>query len=79
MKKAGILLLMLAVGASAAMAACNRKPRAVVTGPKLVIIGFDGMDPDLVRRYIAEGRMPNMAKLAAEGGLADLATSHSPE
>ena len=23
------------------------------------------MDPDLVRRYIAQGRMPNMAKLAA--------------
>src|SRR5687767_11669882 len=79
MKKAGILLLMLAVIAAAALAACSRKPRAVVTGPKLVIIGFDGMDPDLVRRYIGEGRMPNMAKLAAEGGLTDLATSHSPE
>jgi predicted AlkP superfamily phosphohydrolase/phosphomutase len=45
----------------------------------MVIIGFDGMDPDLVRRYIGEGRMPNMAKLAAEGSLTDLATSHSPE
>ena len=79
MKKAGILLLMVAVIAAAALAACSRKPRAVVTGPKLVIIGFDGMDPDLVRRYIGEGRMPNMARLAAEGGLTDLATSHSPE
>ena len=60
-------------------AACSRERRGVVTGPKLVIIGFDGMDPDLVRRYMAEGRLPNMAKLAAEGGLTDLATSHSPE
>ncbi|MEX2270547.1 MAG: alkaline phosphatase family protein [Vicinamibacterales bacterium] len=51
----------------------------MTSAPKLVIIGFDGMDPDLLRRYIAEGRMPNMAKLAAEGALTDLATSHSPE
>lgn len=78
MKKAGILFLMLSAAAGA-ITACRSQPRAVVSAPKLVILGFDGMDPDLVRRYIAEGRLPNMAKLAAEGGLTDLATSHSPE
>jgi len=79
MKKAGVLLLMLSAAAAAGVTACRSQPRAVVTGPKLVILGFDGMDPDLVRRYIGEGRMPNMARLAADGGLVDLATSHSPE
>ncbi|HUF22694.1 MAG TPA: alkaline phosphatase family protein [Vicinamibacterales bacterium] len=79
MKNAGVLLLMLAAAAAAGVTACRSQPRAVVTGPKLVILGFDGMDPDLVRRYIGEGRMPNIAALAAEGGLVDLATSHSPE
>ena len=79
MRKAGLFALMAAAAAAAAMTACSGERRAVSTAPKLVILGFDGMDPDLVRRYIAEGRLPNMAKLAAEGGLSDLATSHSPE
>jgi predicted AlkP superfamily phosphohydrolase/phosphomutase len=47
---------------------------------KLVILGFDGMDPRLVRRFMDEGRLPNMQKLAREGGgVHDLATTHSPE
>ena len=77
--RTSLLVVVLAAAVIAGVTACDRRPRAVVTAPKLVIIGFDGMDPDLVRRYIAEGRLPNMAKLAAEGGLADLETSHSPE
>jgi predicted AlkP superfamily phosphohydrolase/phosphomutase len=47
---------------------------------KLVILGFDGMDPRLVERYMAEGRLPNMQKLAQAGsGVQRLATTHSPE
>jgi predicted AlkP superfamily phosphohydrolase/phosphomutase len=46
---------------------------------KLVILGFDGMDPDLTARWIREGRLPNIAKLAAAGGFYRLETSHSPE
>lgn len=70
---------MLVAAALSAAAACGSRSSSGVSGPKFVILGFDGMDPDLVRRYMAEGRLPNMATLAAEGGLADLATSHSPE
>src|SRR3984957_4286723 len=29
---------------------------------RAVILGFDGMDPELTERFIAEGRLPNMAK-----------------
>src|SRR5262245_29803386 len=46
---------------------------------KLVILGFDGMDPDLVRKYMDQGQLPNMKKLADQGGLYDLGTSTSPE
>lgn len=46
---------------------------------KLVILGFDGMDPDLVERYVAEGKLPNIARLIARGGLHRLETTHSPE
>lgn len=49
MRKAGVFVLMLTAAAMAAAMACGRAPRAAVSGPKLVILGFDGMDPDLVR------------------------------
>jgi predicted AlkP superfamily phosphohydrolase/phosphomutase len=46
---------------------------------KLVILGFDGMDPDLAERWIKDGRLPNLAKLRERGGLHRLETTHSPE
>src|SRR3954465_12900175 len=32
---------------------------------RAVILGFDGMDPELTERFIGEGRLPNLAKLRA--------------
>jgi predicted AlkP superfamily phosphohydrolase/phosphomutase len=47
---------------------------------KLVVLGFDGMDPRLVQKWMDEGKLPNMQKLAKRGsGVRPLATTHSPE
>ena len=48
---------------------------------KLVVLGFDGMDPRLVQKWMGEGKLPNMAKLALRGGggVQKLGTTHSPE
>ncbi|MGH9348953.1 MAG: alkaline phosphatase family protein [Vicinamibacterales bacterium] len=46
---------------------------------KLVILGFDGMDPGLLRRYAAQGKLPNISRLIAQGGMHPLETTHSPE
>ena len=46
---------------------------------KLIILGFDGMEPTLAERWMAEGRLPNLAKLASQGGFYRLGTTHSPE
>ncbi len=43
---------------------------------RLVILGFDGMDPQLARRYMDEGRMPNLAALAEEGDFKPLQSSY---
>ena len=43
---------------------------------RLVIIGFDGMDPRLAQRFMDEGRMPNMKALADEGTFSPLQTSY---
>jgi predicted AlkP superfamily phosphohydrolase/phosphomutase len=45
----------------------------------LVILGFDGMDPHLLKQWMDEGRLPNIAKLAKQGGFYPLQTTHSPE
>jgi predicted AlkP superfamily phosphohydrolase/phosphomutase len=71
---AGVLLCALVVPA------CGGPTPAPDTGkPKLVIIGFDGMDPDLVREYMAAGQLPNLSRVMREGGLYDLDTTVSPE
>jgi predicted AlkP superfamily phosphohydrolase/phosphomutase len=46
---------------------------------KLIIIGFDGMDPDLVRQFMDAGHLPTLKRLADQGGLYPLGTTHSPE
>ena len=46
---------------------------------RLVILGFDGMDPALVGRWIREDKLPHLKQLAEKGGLYPLATTHSPE
>lgn len=61
-------------------AACGGPAVAPDTGrPKLVIIGFDGMDPDLVREFMAAGQLPNLARVMRAGGLYELDTTVSPE
>lgn len=34
---------------------------------KVVLLGFDSCDPDLVDQYVAEGKLPNFARLRREG------------
>jgi predicted AlkP superfamily phosphohydrolase/phosphomutase len=47
---------------------------------RVIVLGFDGLDPDIVRDMMDQGRLPNMARLAKEGsGLQDLATAIPPQ
>jgi len=60
--------------------ACGRERPSERFPQKIVILGFDGLDPRLVQRYMDEGKLPNMRKLAKEGGgVHALGTTHSPE
>ena len=42
---------------------------------RAVILGFDGLDPQLVDRMLSEGKLPNLAKLRDTGTYTRLATS----
>jgi predicted AlkP superfamily phosphohydrolase/phosphomutase len=42
---------------------------------KIIFLGLDGLDPELTERMMASGRLPNLTKLAGEGGYRRLRTT----
>jgi hypothetical protein len=49
----------------------RRKPKI----RKLIFLGFDGLDPRLTEQFMAEGKLPNFARLAAQGSFHRLRTT----
>lgn len=43
---------------------------------KLIFIGFDGLDAGLTERWMAEGKLPNLARLRETGGYRRLRTTY---
>ncbi len=41
----------------------------------VVIVGLDGMDPEIATEYLAEGKLPNLAKLSESGTFKELRTT----
>ena len=62
-----------ALALSIAAAAAHCAGRARDTKPlrrsaqRVFVIGFDGMDPTLARKWMDEGKLPNLKRLAEEG------------
>jgi len=48
------------------------------TWPKVMIIGLDGMEPELVAQWHAEGRLPNIGRLIDEGIFSPLRSTVPP-
>ncbi|MCP4869535.1 MAG: hypothetical protein GY898_12545 [Proteobacteria bacterium] len=46
---------------------------------RFVVLGFDGVDPDLIRDLWAQGELPNLKALADEGSFADLGSTTPPQ
>jgi predicted AlkP superfamily phosphohydrolase/phosphomutase len=49
------------------------------TGPRMIVLGFDGMDYRLTRELMDAGRMPNFSRLAAAGTFSSLGTTIPPQ
>jgi len=45
---------------------------------RVVIVGLDGMDPELAAKFMQEGKLPNLAKLRERGTFRPLATTCPP-
>jgi predicted AlkP superfamily phosphohydrolase/phosphomutase len=84
MKRSYIWLAALAVAAllgTSLSLLLLRKHRAVSSAQnkKLLILGIDGLDPQLLQGYMDQGKMPNFAALASRGGFLLLQTSIPPQ
>lgn len=67
----------LAVVALLVLAACEQPAPDVEQ--RLIILGFDGMDPHLAQSWMDDGSLPNFSELAAKGIFRPLATSNPPQ
>lgn len=50
------------------------KKRSLI--PRVVIVGYDGLDPDLCDKYMSQGKMPNFTKLKEKGSYKRLGTTY---
>ena len=63
--------------AIALLTACGEPARTVEQ--RLIILGFDGMDPNLAQRWMDDGSLPNFRRLAETGTFSPLQTSNPPQ
>ena len=49
------------------------------TSKKILILGFDGMDPRFMQMWMKEGKLPNFQRLASQGDFLPLQTSIPPQ
>ena len=69
--------LTLAVAAGLAGCGSSEDPRA--REKRVIVLGLDGLDYDLTRQLMEEGRMPNFVRLAESGGFSRLGTAIPPQ
>jgi predicted AlkP superfamily phosphohydrolase/phosphomutase len=58
---------------------CRSAPAQSHSDQRLIILGIDGMDSQLLHRFMREGKMPNFARLEAQGDFRQLTTSIPPQ
>src|SRR6266568_1312403 len=57
---------------------CGRRTSRPVT-TQVVVLGFDGADPNLLSKWAKQGHLPNLARLARTGTFKPLGTTNPPE
>ena len=72
-------LLTLSAAAALSLLSCQHAHGAASRSKKIIILGVDGLDPDLLTKFMADGKMPNFARLAQQGSFRRLTTSIPPQ
>ncbi|MCF6239208.1 MAG: alkaline phosphatase family protein, partial [Candidatus Marinimicrobia bacterium] len=74
-----LVLLTILLAILAGLTACGDSRDNSPADSRLIIVGFDGMDPNLTQQWMDAGVLPNFTKLAAQGTFHPLATSNPPQ
>ena len=74
-----VCLLALCGAGLSLLVSCHRARGGALQSRRLIILGIDGLDPDLLTKFMAEGKMPNFARLAEQGAFRRLTTSIPPQ
>ena len=76
-------LCVLAATAAALASSCSSTPKGAKalrrSQQRVAILGFDGMDPTLVRKFMDEGKLPNLKRLSEMGTFSKLETTQPSE
>jgi predicted AlkP superfamily phosphohydrolase/phosphomutase len=64
---------------AAACGSARANPPGRRAKQRVFVMGFDGMDPTLARRFMDEGKLPNLKRLADSGTFATLGTTQPSE
>ena len=71
---------MLAVAlATAVMGGCGAEQARTPPARRLVILGFDGVDPRLLSRWMEEGKLPHLRALGTQGDFRPLVSTNPPQ
>jgi predicted AlkP superfamily phosphohydrolase/phosphomutase len=65
--------------ATALLASCQHTRGEWHGDQRLIILGIDGMDPQLLKQFMQQGKMPNFSRLAEKGSFRLLTTSIPPQ
>jgi predicted AlkP superfamily phosphohydrolase/phosphomutase len=68
-----------ALGAACSSSASGDAKALRRTRQRVAVLGFDGMDPTLVRKFMDEGKLPNLKRLSETGTFAKLETTQPSE
>jgi len=71
-----VWLLLGACAAATWSVGCSEPP---ADARRVIVLGFDGMDYELTRQLMSQGKLPNLQRLATSGGFSPLGTSIPPQ
>ncbi|MBN1527109.1 MAG: alkaline phosphatase family protein [Candidatus Omnitrophica bacterium] len=74
-----IILACVAIVLVVIMTGANMAKKISAFDKKIILIGFDGLSPEIAEPLMEEGRLPNLARLKEEGSYSRLATSNPPQ
>lgn len=73
------LFVQCGLAASIGSVAFAQEPGWEAGAGRVVVLGFDGMDPRLLQTWMDEGQLPNFSRLVSMGSFQSLPTSNPPQ